>query len=1042
MVVELNEGADWATAVPQRRPGPGLATAARRADNLFDEAASLANAHEGRDAMNRLPHRHLTVSCLLLASCLTLAHAAPPPARDALTELTAAQWGAEADGGWAAVYNDTVRRVAGSASIRFETNGCFDTRLWAPLTQDAGWDFLGAGVGGLAFWVYTHNTNHGFQGPSPWLHICTTPADYIELRPRHDFLDEARGQWVLVTVPLNGNDVWTSTPVGNPDMSNVNYIEIHGDTWECAFTMWIDDLRFDLPFAPPEGLVAIAGNQQVSLSWRRFNDLTGQFHHYAIYRRTQPFTTVQGLTPLHTIPDLNNTSWVDSSATNATTYYYAVTAVLTGGFETTEVNAVGPRTPRDETDLQVTCIARTPRYPRYWPLYTGYWVTEPNGFGPYYFTAATGLGGGQTPATQRWPNLGDPVTYVATVRNRGTNAWSGTLNGVWEVDGLPAGTSALPASLQPGDTAELTFVLNWDNAWHEISFTLDVPDARLDNNRRSLHTKSAPFLTYVDVTFIENFRENTPNFPQAATDDMIDWLQRHADEMNRMFATATSRKRVHYDVLQVLHDHQPDPNLPTIYFGVFPYRYRGNEWSDPRLPGYYHPDVDIDYGLCHELSHQLGLIDIYQLDLPGDRNEVSGQGYSAVACLMHGCSPFYSMHSALAMSHWSEIVHGYYGQYMYCIPRQMRLRVLDYNNQPLSGATVTMYQMVERPGVGKVITQQAKAQGVTNAAGEWTLPNVPINPSLVPPTHGGDLLHDNPFGYLAVVGTNGLLHFKIEYDEFVDYAWLDITEANIAYWQGQSDLATFERRVAIGGGTQFYPPADLAELNAANWATWSEGGTASVSDDTTRKQVGQASIRFDSDGGADNYLRYPLGILAKWNLSDVQYIRFWLYAHNTNSGGFQSQSPWLRLGSFQDGYFQWKPTWDILNLAINRWTEFVIPIAGDATWQRTVGGNPSLAKINYFQLHADTWGAGFTLWLDGVNFQPQPHRPGDLNCDGQVDFADINPFVLALSDWERWKQLHPDCPPINADINGDGQYGGTNGFGDINPFVNLLSGAR
>lgn len=65
--------------------------------------------------------------------------------------------------------------------------------------------------------------------------------------------------------------------------------------------------------------------------------------------------------------------------------------------------------------------------------------------------------------------------------------------------------------------------------------------------------------------------------------------------------------------------------------------------------------------------------------------------------------------------------------------------------------------------------------------------------------------------------------------------------------------------------------------------------------------------------------------------------------------------------------------------------------------------------------------------------------PGDLNCDDQIDFADINPFVLALSNWEEWKRQYPDCPEENADVNKDGLYGGPNGFGDINPFVALLA---
>jgi len=80
-----------------------------------------------------------------------------------------------------------------------------------------------------------------------------------------------------------------------------------------------------------------------------------------------------------------------------------------------------------------------------------------------------------------------------------------------------------------------------------------------------------------------------------------------------------------------------------------------------------------------------------------------------------------------------------------------------------------------------------------------------------------------------------------------------------------------------------------------------------------------------------------------------------------------------------------------------------------------------------------------------------PHRPviadfmlpaaptwpvGDMNCDGTVGFADINAFVLALTNPGGYDDLYPGCPILNGDINGDGTFG----FADINPFVMLLTG--
>ena len=61
---------------------------------------------------------------------------------------------------------------------------------------------------------------------------------------------------------------------------------------------------------------------------------------------------------------------------------------------------------------------------------------------------------------------------------------------------------------------------------------------------------------------------------------------------------------------------------------------------------------------------------------------------------------------------------------------------------------------------------------------------------------------------------------------------------------------------------------------------------------------------------------------------------------------------------------------------------------------------------------------------------------GDVNCDGNIDFGDINPFVLLLTNPAAWQAQYPTCPMSNGDINEDGVVN----FGDINPFVRLLTG--
>lgn len=66
---------------------------------------------------------------------------------------------------------------------------------------------------------------------------------------------------------------------------------------------------------------------------------------------------------------------------------------------------------------------------------------------------------------------------------------------------------------------------------------------------------------------------------------------------------------------------------------------------------------------------------------------------------------------------------------------------------------------------------------------------------------------------------------------------------------------------------------------------------------------------------------------------------------------------------------------------------------------------------------------------------PTVDRPGDLNCDGSVDFWDINPFVLVMTSENAYYAKYA-CNHYNADTNADGQVG----FPDINPFVALLTG--
>jgi hypothetical protein len=88
---------------------------------------------------------------------------------------------------------------------------------------------------------------------------------------------------------------------------------------------------------------------------------------------------------------------------------------------------------------------------------------------------------------------------------------------------------------------------------------------------------------------------------------------------------------------------------------------------------------------------------------------------------------------------------------------------------------------------------------------------------------------------------------------------------------------------------------------------------------------------------------------------------------------------------------------DLLNDARNNWLNVVIPLDADASvqngWRRVTFGSPDLAAIANLEIHADTWGHGFVLWVDGARFD----APADFNDDGAFNAIDVDALVAAIA---------------------------------------------
>jgi hypothetical protein len=164
---------------------------------------------------------------------------------------------------------------------------------------------------------------------------------------------------------------------------------------------------------------------------------------------------------------------------------------------------------------------------------------------------------------------------------------------------------------------------------------------------------------------------------------------------------------------------------------------------------------------------------------------------------------------------------------------------------------------------------------------------------------------------------------------------------------------------------------DYAESNAAAWASFApvDGAATSVSNDSTFVRAGTQSIRFDTASGFDTWVVYPAAGNAHWDLSHKESIFFWAYALNSNDGGFQGYQPIVVL-KCQGGDVIYTP--QDSEMAIGAWTLYQIPLIGNAHWVTSFDQSPTLTDVNQIEIHQDTWGAGFTVYYDGLNFGGPP----------------------------------------------------------------------
>ena len=492
----------------------------------------------------------------------------------------------------------------------------------------------------------------------------------------------------------------------------------------------------------------------------------------------------------------------------------------------------------DLPDLSVNWIERTPRYQRYCLDYS-------SGL-PDLCPGTQGL--------RRFPLPGEVVTFTARIVNQGA-VTSPATSAVWTLQ--PAAVAAIQPQitlvnlppLAPGVTTTLTLTWPWQTARFTVSLALDPAVTFSEITRNNNQRSDATDALYMDVLvhpFIVQAFATRANL--VGSWGFNDWIQAQFDRMNVNLAAATYAAapngildRVRIDVITATEEVGGDLVSGSVWFdGRWTFRVEADDPDTPQDESLLSAENyaqtfagAIDWGLIHELTHQLGVIDEYNLNIAGSyQNQVTdGDGRPLLLGfewlrpgLMGGGdvgphTPWrdYSDHSTLALNSHQGKRRGYFGEYLFDVPASSTLRVLDNRGQPLAGATVTIYQ-----DKGGTVQAAPIASGVTGADGRMTLPNRSLPLGGIT-TATGHTLAPNPFGQIDVVGYNGQLLVQVSQGGQQFYAWWTLTDFNLAFWQGGA--GAYERVLSThlpAAGAPAAPPKLSGRVDGTtvtlNWA--------------------------------------------------------------------------------------------------------------------------------------------------------------------------------------------------------------------------------
>jgi photosystem II stability/assembly factor-like uncharacterized protein len=128
----------------------------------------------------------------------------------------------------------------------------------------------------------------------------------------------------------NGNNV-TNTLILSSDHSMLYFGSDGSGVWR----------RMIAPILPINNLSAKVKNNSIILKWN-FDDIKNNFNQFNVYRSQEYFEDINQISPIATITNISDSTFIDENVIEGTQYYYAVTTSDHNNYENEHIYVLGP----------------------------------------------------------------------------------------------------------------------------------------------------------------------------------------------------------------------------------------------------------------------------------------------------------------------------------------------------------------------------------------------------------------------------------------------------------------------------------------------------------------------------------------------------------------------------------------------------------------------------------------------------------------------------------------------------------------------------